>query len=281
MKNVESYYDENVEKEWTRLDRHPLEYEITKKYLDKYITKKSNILDIGGGPGKYSFYLKNKGHSVSILDLSSENINFAKLKAKEYNLELDDYIHGNVLDINFIENESFDIVLCLGPLYHIIDNEKQVKAINECLRVLKSNGIIFISFITKFAQAISLIDKRPEKIIEWRSYFEQVIETGINKGDVDSGFTDSFFFYPNEIESFMGNFPLKNLVISGAEGLFAQSEEKLKKLDKKILEEWMDFSYKYASHPSILGSCQHILFIGNKSITARVPTIGRGLVKEG
>lgn len=264
MKNVELFYDKSVEKEWTRMDRHPLEYEITKKYINRFITKKSNILDIGGGPGKYAFYLKNKGHSVSLLDLSQENINFAKEKAKEYKMELDEYKQANVLDLSFIKNESFDIVLCLGPLYHIIDNEQQAKAINECLRVLKPNGFIFITFITIFAQAISLINSCPEKIVEWRSYFEQVIETGINKGDVDTGFTDSFFFDPNKIESFMSKFPLEKLIISGVEGLFAQSEDKLKTLDKEILEEWINFSYKYASHPSILGSCQHILYIGKK-----------------
>jgi len=67
--------------------------------------------------------------------------------------------------------------------------------------------------------------------------------------EVDSGFTDSFFLYPAEIESFMETFPVKKLTISGVEGLFAQSEEKLKKLDKKILDEWINFSYKYAAHP--------------------------------
>jgi S-adenosylmethionine-dependent methyltransferase len=51
MKSVESFYNKNAENEWSRLDRHPLEFEITKKYLDRYIPPKSNILDMGGGPG--------------------------------------------------------------------------------------------------------------------------------------------------------------------------------------------------------------------------------------
>jgi len=264
MTNVESFYDNNVENEWTRLDRHPLEYEITKKYLDKYINEKSNILDVGGGPGKYAFYLKKRGHCVSLLDLSAENINFAKIKAKEYNLELNDYRHADVLDMSFVSDETFDVVLCLGPLYHLMDIKQRLRAINECLRVLRSDGLIFIAFINKFAQAVSLINGSPEKIIEWRSYFDQVIETGINNGEVDSGFTDSYFFYPDEVESLLDNFPLKKLVISGVEGLFAQSENKLKNLDKQLLEEWVNFSFKYASHPSILGACQHILYIGKK-----------------
>jgi 2-polyprenyl-3-methyl-5-hydroxy-6-metoxy-1,4-benzoquinol methylase len=264
MKTVETFYDETVEKEWSRLDRHPLEFEITKRYLDKYILNQSKILDIGGGPGRYSFYLKTKGHFVSLLDLSSQNIAYAKSQAKELSIELDDYRQANVLELGFIEKESFDVVLCLGPLYHLTNKEDQVKAINECLRVLKQNGIIYISFISKFAQAVSLINKEPEKILEWRNYFEQVMETGINKGDIDLDFTDSFFFYPNEIETLMENFPLKKISISGVEGLFAQSEEKLKKLDRRALEEWIDYTFKFSTHPSVLGACQHILYIGNK-----------------
>lgn len=264
MKTIESFYDANVEKEWTRLDRHPLEFEITKRYLDQYITEMSNILDIGGGPGKYAFYLKSKGHTVCLADLALENINFARMKAQELQLELDDYRHANVLDLSYFEDERFDVVVCLGPLYHLVNCEDRVKAINECLRVLKPNGIIFIAFITKFAQAVSLMNKIPEQITDWAAYFDRVIVTGVNQGNVDLGFTDAFFFHPEEIESLMEQFPLRKRVISGIEGLFAQSEEKLKKFDKKVLDAWIEFSYKYASHPSVLGACQHILYIGNK-----------------
>lgn len=264
LKNIERFYNDNVEKEWSRLDRHPLEYEITKKLFDKFIINKSKIVDIGGGPGKYSFYLRNIGHDVTLVDLSLESINFAKNKAMELNLNLTDYIHANVLDLKFIKDNSFDIILCMGPLYHILNKVDQKRAINECLRILKPDGIIFISFVTKFAQAISLILHNPDKIKNWRSYFENVIETGKNYGNIDKNFTDSFFFHPNEIEDLMKQFPIEKLEITGIEGLFAQSEERLKQLEKKLLDEWIDFSFKYSSHPSILGACQHIMYIGRK-----------------
>lgn len=265
MKNIERFYDNNVENEWTRLDRHPLEYEITKKLFDKYILNKSNIIDIGGGPGKYSFFLRNIGHDVTLVDLFLKNINFAKNKARELNLNLADYIQANVLDLNFIKDNSFDVVLCMGPLYHILDKKDQKRAINVCLRILKPDGIVYISFITKFAQAICFIAQNPDKIKDWRSYFENVIETGKNHGNIDTTFTDSFFFHPDEIENLMKQFPIDKLEISGIEGLFAQSEEKLKQLDKKLLDEWIDFSFKYSSRPSILGACQHIMYIGRKN----------------
>lgn len=54
MNEIENWYDNEYE-EWDRLDRHKIEFEITKRYLDKYIIKpESKIFDIGGGPGRYS-----------------------------------------------------------------------------------------------------------------------------------------------------------------------------------------------------------------------------------
>ena len=80
---VRNYYDNSVEIEWTRLDRHPLEFEITKRHIEEYLKSGDSILDVGGGPGKYSFYFSSKGHKVTLFDLSPKNIDFAKQKQEE------------------------------------------------------------------------------------------------------------------------------------------------------------------------------------------------------
>jgi hypothetical protein len=60
MTIIQEYYNNGVNTEWTRMDRHPLEFEITKRNLDEFIPSKSKIADIGGGPGRYSFYLASQ-----------------------------------------------------------------------------------------------------------------------------------------------------------------------------------------------------------------------------
>ena len=54
IKMVKDRYDQSVADEWERLLRHPVEYAITCRYLDRYIKPGDKILDIGGGPGRYS-----------------------------------------------------------------------------------------------------------------------------------------------------------------------------------------------------------------------------------
>lgn len=107
MNEIENWYDNQYE-EWDRLDRHEIEFEITKRYLDKYITKpESKIFDIGGGPGRYSIYLAQQGYKVTLLDLSGKNIEVAKEKSGEVGIALEDYIEGNALELTEYEEAFF------------------------------------------------------------------------------------------------------------------------------------------------------------------------------
>ena len=73
------HYNADPQKEWDRLQtKHPYEKYITVSMMDRYIRPGSTILDIGGGPGHYSVHYARQGHAVTLLDLSDENVRFAK-----------------------------------------------------------------------------------------------------------------------------------------------------------------------------------------------------------
>ena len=106
---IKAYYDINPEREWTRLDRYRLEFPIISKHLDNIINKENaKILDIGGGPGRYAFFLADKGHSVSLFDLSDGNIIFAKNKSIELGISLANYSVGDASDLTLYEDNYFE-----------------------------------------------------------------------------------------------------------------------------------------------------------------------------
>ncbi|WP_052342786.1 class I SAM-dependent methyltransferase [Bacillus sp. EB01] len=108
MEQIQRYYDEEYD-EWERLARHRIEFDITKLYLNDYITGDNlNILDIGGGPGRYSIFLAEKGHRVTLLDLSKRNLETAKIKTAESGVFLEGFIQGNALDLSSI-HQKFDV----------------------------------------------------------------------------------------------------------------------------------------------------------------------------
>ncbi len=258
-KNVEAFYEEYDE--WARLDRHRVEFEITKRYLSRYITKSSRILDIGGGPGRYSIYLTQAGHRVVLLDLTKKHIEIANQKAQEFGVELEVALHGSALALDSYNLGEFDVVLIMGPLYHLTSHEDRVKVVEDTLKRLKPGGIIFASFISAYAPAVDLIKAYPEDLKDPHQLLKY-LENGTNKAN--EGFTDAYFMKPQEARGFMQGFGLTELAFVGVEGLAATVESRLNQLPQEAFEKWIDVLYQLSQDEHLFGSCEHYLYIGKR-----------------
>lgn len=144
MTELEQYYNKfNEEK---RLDsRHgKVEFITSMKYIHEYLggdtTKK--ILDIGAGTGKYSVALAEEGYDVSAVELVKHNLGL--LKAKNSSVKA---YQGNALKLRRFENDTFDVTLLFGPMYHLFTKEDKVLALCEAKRVTKPGGIIFVAYV--------------------------------------------------------------------------------------------------------------------------------------
>lgn len=67
--------------EWGRLEANPFEFELTTWMMDRYIQPGHSVLDIGGGPGRYSIYYAQKGCAVTLAELSEVNVEMARKQA--------------------------------------------------------------------------------------------------------------------------------------------------------------------------------------------------------
>lgn len=263
MNEVENWYDNEYD-EWSRLDRHKVEFEITKRYMDRYITGKAlKILDIGGGPGRYSFYLAGKGHQTTLLDLSQHHIDVAKEKSKDLGIDLVDYVKGNALDLSAFKEESFDVVLLMGPLYHLTREEDRRKALKEALRLLKKDGIILASFISKYAplnESIIYQDLNGEEgnVTQLLCY----LENGENQEDL--GFTTAYFTGAEEAEKFMTGQGLLQLAFAGVENVIGYIEKDIVNLDKKQFDQYLEIAYALSQDKNLMGTGMHFLYVGQK-----------------
>lgn len=123
---------------------HQVEYITTLKYIDKYLKDGDRILEVGAGTGIYSLGLAKRGYQVDALELVDDNLNILKSKiTSDMNINA---IQGNALDLSMYD-DTFDMTLVLGPLYHLFKDEERDKVIEEAIRVTKSGGIIYYAFI--------------------------------------------------------------------------------------------------------------------------------------
>ena len=261
---IEEYYDHDVATEWSRLDRHPLEFEISKRHIETRLGSKAKIADIGGGPGRYSLHFAERGHDVTLMDLSSKNVEHAEKMARDRGLQLSRIEKASALDLSSLEAEAFDAVLCMGPLYHLQKEADRIRPVEECLRILKPGGVLVVAFLTKMAQAITVLERNPESLPELEEILEESISTGHIRGDSPIRFTEAYAVDPKEIEPFMERFGLRKEALAGAEGLACPHEDRILKLGGEARKRWIDFSYRHSTDESMLGMNKHILYIGRK-----------------
>ena len=261
---IEEYYDRTVEIEWSRMDRHPFEFAVSKRHIESILGDSQRIADIGGGPGRYSVYFAEKGHRVTLVDLSENNIKFAESMARQKGINLEKALKGNALDLATLNDNSFDVVLCMGPIYHLISQDDRNKAIGECLRILKPNGYLVVSFITTYAQTLTVISRTPTKLREYQAMLHESIRTGIVRSDSPIPFTQAYLVNPEDIESLMSNYKLRTQLIAGAEGIGCPWEDQIAKLDSATIESVIEFGYKYSLNKSLLVMNKHVLYIGQK-----------------
>ncbi|MCS7365828.1 MAG: class I SAM-dependent methyltransferase [archaeon GB-1867-035] len=156
---VKDYYEAIALDEDKRLFRdayHRLEFIITlhylKKYLDKYFPDGGKVLDCGCGSGHYSLALAEIGFDIVLVDLSFNLLKIARKRFLKRNLDNHaiSFMVASSTNLNFLPDNFFDVVLCFGPLYHLIEPTDRVKTISEIRRVLRDNGLLFISAVSLF-----------------------------------------------------------------------------------------------------------------------------------
>ena len=146
---LEDYYNKfNEEKRLT--SRHgQIEFRTSIHYIHECIEELKSkgrenikIMDIGAGTGRYSVALAEEGFDVTAVELVKHNLGILKSK----NSSVKAY-QGNALKLKRFEDETFDITLLFGPMYHLFGQEDKVKALKEAARITRKGGFILVAYV--------------------------------------------------------------------------------------------------------------------------------------
>ena len=186
----------------------------------------------------------------------------ARQRADEAPVSLADTIHANALDMSRLDPASYDAVLLMGPLYHLLSHEERAQAIQEALRVLKPGGRLLAAFITRFAPFRYVANGDPTWLAENPAYAHQLLETGIH--DQATQFAQAYYVHPDEVLSLMEGCGLRTLRLVGCEGVVASHEDRVNELTEEAWEAWADLNYELGQEPTLYGASDHLMYVGEK-----------------
>ncbi|WDV45924.1 methyltransferase domain-containing protein [Clostridiaceae bacterium M8S5] len=247
-------YDENSR--LTKDNAHRVEFDTSIYYLNKYIKTNYSILDVGAGTGAYSFFYANKGNKVTAIDLSPDNVNIMKNKLTNYdniNLTINT---GDATDLKDYIDKSYDIVLCMGPIYHIKSLELKIKCITQCLKVLKNGGILAIAFINKHAGIVNEFARNKNTIND-----DNIFET-FNNHNEECCFT---FTQADDIRNIMNTFDVTEIKCVATDGIGYMMKNVINSYTEDEYQKWLRFHISTCEKTDLIGYSLHGLMIYRKN----------------
>jgi len=265
ISDIRAFYDRNVDKEDSRLERHQIERDITWRFLEKYLPSAGRILDIGAGTGSYAVPLAQRGYSVTAADISPTLMEACEKRALEAGMkDRLTCLVADARDLSGVTGSDFDAVLLLGPLYHLVLEEDRKTAVQEAFAKMKPGGIIFSSFISRYGIWGDLIRKFPHHI-EQPGRFKTILEKGL-----DADFTEwdatfrAYFTTPAETIPVHEQEGFETLTLAGIEPAGIAADESYKDLTDSQRKLWLDLLFSISTEQSSVGASCHLLYIGQK-----------------
>ncbi len=250
------YYNKFNEEKRLNTRHGQVEFKTSLKYINTYLKQMGNptIIDIGAGSGRYSAELADMGYQITAVELIKHNVR--KIEALKKDIKV---YQGNALNLKQFKEESYDLTLLFGPMYHLVNKQDKLKALNEAKRITKKGGIILVAYCMN-DYAVITHGFKDNNIIEC-----------IKDNQLDSNFhclTKENDLYSmvrlediNELNKLAN---LKRLKIIATDGPANYMRETLNKMDEKTFNIFLDYHLKTCERMDMIGASAHTLDILKK-----------------
>lgn len=259
MESLKMFYD-NYDEDNRLHSRHGMvEFLTTLRYIEKYLRPGMKMVEIGAGTGRYSHYFAQKGYCVDSLELVESNIEVFKRNTLPN--EPVTIRQGDARDLSVFSDESFDVTLLLGPMYHLFRQEDKMQALSEAVRVTKKGGIVYVAYCGNDSTILQfcflrgmLMDERYRKLVDLQTF--------------KAGSDPAELFELNrkeEIEALRSNLDVTPLHFVAADGYANYMRQSLAEMEEELYELYLRYHFATCERQDMVGYSNHFLDIFRKN----------------
>ena len=261
MNYLDNFYNQ-YEEDGRLLSRcGQVEYLTTMKYVNEILEgdKSKRILEVGAGTGRYSVTLAKEGYKVDAVELIEHNLEVmrSKLDGTE---DIRTY-QGNALDLSVFAEDTFDLTLVLGPMYHLYTETDKTQALKEAVRVTKKGGYICVAYCMN------------ESVVIQESFINGALKEHLEKNMLTEDFhciskPENLFAMVRleEIYALSEGLPVqreKTIATDGASKYLGQIVEDF---DEETFQMWMKYHLAICERTDLIGATNHSLDILRKDV---------------
>lgn len=262
-----AYYNSRPEE--NRLERglSQLEAERTRRLILRFVPgPPATILDVGGGAGAYAFWLAGLGYAVHLVDAVPRLIEEARTRNRGAESKIASCEVGDARHLAWPDACS-DIVLLLGPLYHLTEMSDRVRALSEAHRVLRPGGLLLAAGISRWASVLDGLVRDLLLDPEFAVALDGDVVDGQHRNPADRPglFTTAYFHTPAELsaEASAAGFAVEGVFgVEGPARIVADFDQRwVIPEQRELMLQLAEFA---ESDPSITGISPHLLVVARK-----------------
>ena len=279
MTDLVAYYNKFNEEKRLQSRHGQVEYHTTMHYIHRFLellqrerevdrelgqvesghvenrhTEPLKIIDIGAGTGRYSVALAAEGYDVTAVELVKYNLGI--LKQKGANVKA---YQGNALKLKRFADNSFDLTLLFGPMYHLHSDADQIQALSEAKRVTRPGGIIMVAYVMNDYSVIKY------------GFMEDHIAERVQNGELTENFQirhneNELYDYVRleQIDALNRAVGLKRELIIAPDGPADYIRPVLNAMDEETFDLFLQYQLKNCERPELLGASSHTVDILRK-----------------
>lgn len=253
------FYTEHCDEDSRLRSRHGMvEFLTTMRYVEKYLFPGARIMEIGAGTGRYSHALAQQGYQVDAVELIQHNIDVFKQNIREG--EKITIRQGNALDLSVYADESYDVTLLLGPMYHLFTEKEQKQALREAIRVTKKGGVVCVAYCNNDATVVQFcFCKGMLKQERYKTL------TDMDTFKLTSTPEELFQLYRKEdVDALMADFEVERLHYVGTDMATEFIQERVDAMDDEMFEMYMKYHFVICERADMVGVTHHMLDVFRK-----------------